>query len=183
MTWRTRTLLGTAIGALLLAGCAGADTPADRAVDDDAVESDTTDGDPDSDPADSDAANGDLASVTELAVLGTDQLTFDPDTLTIPAGEPITLAFTSEAGVEHDLVIADAAGVGHVADDDDAMHAHGDEHGQAMEHDLHVAHADPGETVTTAFTIDEPGTYEVYCSVPGHRAAGMVASLTVTDAA
>jgi hypothetical protein len=49
--------------------------------------------------------------------------------------------------------------------------------------DLAVAHADPGQTVTGTFMIREPGAYEVYCSVPGHRESGMVATLTVDDGA
>lgn len=52
----------------------------------------------------------------------------------------------------------------------------------ALGTDRHVAHADPGETVTATFTIDQAGTYTAYCSVPGHRDAGMVASLEVIDA-
>lgn len=32
---------------------------------------------------------------------------------------------------------------------------------------------------TFAFTADQPGTYEYYCDVPGHRGRGMAGTLTV----
>ncbi|MDQ3639946.1 MAG: cupredoxin domain-containing protein [Actinomycetota bacterium] len=106
-----------------------------------------------------------------VAVVGTDRLAFEPNKFTIPAGQKVTLELTA-ASVEHDFVVEGAAEYGaaeadHQADDPD---------------DLHVAHADRGETATATFTIDKAGTYTVYCSVPGHRAAGMVASLEVIDA-
>lgn len=37
----------------------------------------------------------------------------------------------------------------------------------------------PGTTETWSVTINTPGTYAMYCSVPGHRQAGMNGSLTV----
>lgn len=37
----------------------------------------------------------------------------------------------------------------------------------------------PGETGTVTFNSGEPGTYEYYCSIPGHREAGMVGTLIV----
>lgn len=103
-----------------------------------------------------------------VEVLGTDRLRFEPDQLAIPAGRDVTLELTA-ASVDHDFVVEGAAAfgsaeAGHPADEPD---------------DLHVAHAESGETVTATFTIDEAGTYTVYCSIPGHRDAGMVASLAV----
>ncbi len=103
-----------------------------------------------------------------VVAAGTDRLAFEPDKFTIPAGQEITLKLTASS-VDHDFVIEGAAGSdaakgGHQAEDSE---------------DLHVAHAERGKTATGTFRIDKPGTYSVYCSVPGHRDAGMVASLEV----
>jgi uncharacterized cupredoxin-like copper-binding protein len=102
------------------------------------------------------ACNGDDAAdaTTHIEVTGTDGMRFVPDSYTVPAGEIITVELTAEAGVDHDFVIEELG-------------------------DLEVVHADRGETATGTFSVDEPGTYTVYCAVPGHRTAGMVATLTV----
>lgn len=166
-----RALVSMAAGALLLAGC---------------------DGGSEADPS------------TELTVSGTDEFSFEPGAFEVPAGAEVTVELTSEA-VEHDFVIEGAADVAEAGDQghgdhgedddhgegDDAGHgedhgevdgeAHREEHGE--DDDLHVAHADPGETSAAAFAIHEPGTYEIYCAVAGHRQAGMTATLTVTESA
>jgi uncharacterized cupredoxin-like copper-binding protein len=100
---------------------------------------------------------------TDIAVTGTDQVRFEPDTLSVPAGQEVTLTLSAGAGLEHDFVVEDAAG---------------DEEGGG---DLHVTHADAGETTEATFQINEPGAYTAYCSIPGHREAGMVATLTVEE--
>jgi uncharacterized cupredoxin-like copper-binding protein len=114
---------------------------------------------------------------TELTVDGTNELRFEPDEFTIPVGEEVTVELTSD-GVEHDFVIE---GVG-----DFAEVGGGDEEEQDVEDlpedDVEVTHADTGSTATGTVTVNEAGTYEVYCNIPGHREAGMVATLTVVDA-
>jgi plastocyanin len=57
--------------------------------------------------------------------------------------------------------------------------------GGLVEHDFTVdalsiqVHADPGKTTSETYQGLQPGTYEVYCSVPGHQQAGMVGQLIV----
>lgn len=106
-----------------------------------------------------------------VEAVGTDRLRFEPNEFTIPVGQEVALELTASS-VEHDFVVEGAAELSSAEADHQA-----DDPG-----DLHVAHADRGETVTATFTIDKAATYMVYCSVPGHREAGMTASLKVIDA-
>jgi uncharacterized cupredoxin-like copper-binding protein len=104
------------------------------------------------------ACGGDGAqeATTRIEVTGTNGLAFEPDTFTVPAGEEVTVVLTSEDLAPHDFLVEGVNGGG-----------------------IHVVYADAGGTATGTFTISEPGTYEVFCSVPGHLAAGMEGTLTV----
>jgi plastocyanin len=82
-------------------------------------------------------------------------LEFEKDELTAPAGE-ITLVMENPASVEHNIAVK-GNGV--------------DEKGPVV-----------GEGGTSEITVTlQPGEYEFYCSVPGHEAAGMEGTLTVTE--
>ena len=130
--------------------------------------------------------DGDTAAeaTDTIEVVGTDEMQFEPDEFVVPAGQEITVELTSE-GLEHDFNIEGVADVGQAgtADDmdGDMDDDHGDDHPEVPHDDLHIVHVDPDETETGTFTIDEPGTYIVYCSVPGHREAGQEATLEVVD--
>lgn len=76
---------------------------------------------------------------------------FDPDEITVTAGEDIAIALTAE-DVLHDFTIDEL--------------------------DAHVS-ADEGETAEGGLRAGEPGRYTYYCSVAGHREAGMEGTLIV----
>ncbi|GIU88895.1 MAG: hypothetical protein KatS3mg009_3410 [Acidimicrobiia bacterium] len=76
---------------------------------------------------------------------------FDPDLIRVAAGEDVAIVLRSD-DVLHDLTVAGL--------------------------DVHVA-AGRGEVAEGGLRADEPGEYVFYCSVPGHRAAGMEGRLFV----
>jgi len=45
-----------------------------------------------------------------------------------------------------------------------------------------VVSASGGKSKTKSLQVKKPGTYTFYCTVPGHRSAGMVGKLIVTKA-
>lgn len=76
---------------------------------------------------------------------------FDPKAITVKAGQPTTIALKS-TDIEHDITV-------------DAL-------------DIHI-HTGPGKTTKGSVAPDKPGSYQFYCSVPGHKSAGMVGTLVV----
>ncbi len=68
----------------------------------------------------------------------------------------VTVVVRNDGAIEHNVVLAGTGGKS-VAE---------------------VAVIEPGQTAEIRTAIHE-GTYTIYCSLPGHREAGMVATLTV----
>lgn len=144
-----------AIGALFFAGCGGDDS----SDDDSASETPTTQTQPAENGADTGNANGGdttaAAQTLDLAADPSGALAYETTELSAKPGK-ITINFTNDAPVAHDVVIDDPNG-------------------------KELARTDviTGDTATTEFTADKPGDYKFYCSVPGHEAAGMVGTLKV----
>ncbi len=111
----------------------------------------------------------------EIMVEATD-FSYSPVSLTVPAGQPVTLTLKNSGKVEHDFVI-EKINVTDVEASDSGPAAH-HQMGDAPEYDLHFF-AKAGETETLKFTALEPGTYEIFCSIEGHKVAGMIGELIV----
>ena len=112
------------------------------------------------------AATGGTARVTggggtaggsqSVTMKSTDQMRFEPATLTVRANSPVSLTLdNSGAALIHDFTI-DTPG------------------GQRV----HIV-AQPHSRGTGQFTLPA-GTYQFYCAQPGHREAGMVGTLIVS---
>ena len=81
-------------------------------------------------------------------------LMFEEKSATVEAGED-TIEFDNPSAVPHNVAIEDSSGKT-IAETETVSE---------------------GETTTTADL--KPGTYTFYCSIPGHREAGMEGTLTV----
>ncbi|MGD9737035.1 MAG: plastocyanin/azurin family copper-binding protein [Solirubrobacterales bacterium] len=82
------------------------------------------------------------------------QLAYEQQEVTAKAGED-TIDFTNQSSVPHDVSIEDSAG-------------------------KTIAQTEIVSEGSASATADlEPGTYTFYCSVPGHRQAGMEGTLVV----
>src|SRR5688572_29160684 len=94
---------------------------------------------------------------TDITVEMTD-FAYKPSSITVPAGEPVTLTVKNIGNVEHDFVVEKIDTTTKVIKNSgsNAHHAHGGE----QNYDLHIS-ADAGETSVIQLTVSEPGTYKV----------------------
>lgn len=120
---------------------------------------------------------GQAKPASDVTVEMTD-FAYSPSSITISAGEPITLTIKNTGNIEHDFVVEKIDATTDMLQDSgsEAHHAHGEK----QNYDLHVS-ANAGETSVLELTVSEPGTYEVFCSVQGHKEAGMIGKLNVVD--
>ncbi len=94
-------------------------------------------------------------SVAKLTANANDQLSYDQKTLSAKAGT-VSIDFDNPAAIQHDVAVEDSSGK--VLGTSDLV-AQG--------------------KVTLTLGNLKPGTYTYFCTVPGHRQAGMEGTLTV----
>jgi uncharacterized cupredoxin-like copper-binding protein len=104
---------------------------------------------------DTSTAGGTEAAGERITVVGK-EFSYDPAALTLEAGQPFTIVLRNTGSIEHDITVDDA------------------------KFKLTV----PGDnTREKGLRVAKPGTYQFYCSLPGHKSAGMKGELTVTQPA
>ena len=98
------------------------------------------------------------------------------DMVDVPAGEVTFLVTNDSEGMIHEMVLAPVVDTatelpydGHLMKVDE----------DAAGHLAEVAERDPGKTGSLTMTLD-PGTFILYCNIPGHYAMGMWTLLTVS---
>jgi nitrite reductase (NO-forming) len=79
---------------------------------------------------------------------------FSPTSVQVPRGQKVTFTLDNRGVVEHDLTIQSA--------------------GFSLT-------AKPGQTATADATFDKAGTFDFFCSIPGHKDAGMKGTMLVVD--
>ena len=89
----------------------------------------------------------------DVTVHAFDTLKFDKSDYNAKSGN-VTIAYVEDSSLTHTLLIKDAAG-------------------------FKLQVSTRGDTKTGNVTL-KPGTYTIYCDIPGHEAAGMKATLTVS---
>lgn len=112
----------------------------------------------------------------DITIEATD-FAYTPSTFTVPAGQPVTITLVNLGKVEHDFVI-EKIEVKDVTASDSGMA----EHHQMSDMPDYALHffAKAGDRATLQFTALETGTYEIFCSIQGHKEAGMIGQLIVT---
>ncbi len=154
---------------------------------------------------------GIVDSGDELVItMRTEDFKFVPETVTIKVGQTVRLRLDNHDPVLHDyttdeaeFIVLEADGAAHddhevVAashDDDDGVVASHDDDDHDMDSDmdsdmdpeaqvslqpLHIA-AEGDEHGELVFEATEPDEYVFYCSVPGHREAGMVGTIIIEE--
>ena len=92
---------------------------------------------------------------------------FDPSELSVPVGVPVTVVLRNRDPIDHEWILGDAA-----------VH---ERHRTGTE-PVHTARpteitVPAGETRRTTIVIDEAGSLQYICHLPGHEAYGMVGVL------
>lgn len=104
-----------------------------------------------------------------LTVEGADDLSFNPDSLTVPADTAINLTFVNAGANPHSFAIV-KAGTDLFSINEDAV-----------VQGVNTGEIQGGDSFRIPITGLEPGSYTYVCLIAGHAAAGMAGTLTITE--
>lgn len=98
-------------------------------------------------------SGGSSGSIT-LTLEGTD-IKWDKSTLNATAGQDVTITMNNKGQLQHDLVVGLPSG------------------------EVTTKAVDAGKTGKLTFKAPAAGSYDYWCTIPGHKEAGMVGKLVI----
>lgn len=108
-----------------------------------------------------------------IEITARDDLSYDPASIEVDAGEIVRFVVTNAGESEHEFVVGDLE-MQELAEEQAIEGMHG--HVEAM---ASLA-LEPGETAEATLTFDEAGEFLFACHLTGHYDGGMVGTITVT---
>jgi uncharacterized cupredoxin-like copper-binding protein len=102
------------------------------------------------------SAGTETATGSAIAVTGSDTMKYAPDTINVPAGQPVTIAFKNGGIIAHDFITTGA------------------------DKNVKLVNVGSGKQQTATFEANKPGTYQFVCNQPGHKEAGMEGKIVVS---
>lgn len=195
---RTRSRIAALVVAgLVLAGC-GTESAPDASSEPDATDEPDATGEPDEDAMDDhdedmageDMAGDDMAGedmagegtvgepadaseATRSVEVEAFDIAFDPESITLEAGEVVTFVVTNTGEAVHEFTLGDSAMQQEHAEEMAEM-------GSDMAHDEpYSVSLQPGETKELTWRFADGGTVEYACHEPGHYEAGMRGEISV----
>ena len=117
------------------------------------------------------AASSTTSTDPRTVTLALNEFQFQPAEITVNVGQPVKLVMKNNGTVLHDFVSTDAMV--------EVMEEHGAMHDMAgMPTAMHAA-IEAGQQSTLEFKATQAGTYTFYCTIAGHKEAGMTGKLIV----
>ena len=107
-----------------------------------------------------------------VTISTTDALRFTPDQILVKAGETVAFDITNTGALPHEFFIGTAA--------EQQAHEAEMSSGAQMMDEPGAVNVPAGATARLVYTFDQPGTLEYGCHVPGHFAAGMRGTITIS---
>ncbi|WP_034658613.1 plastocyanin/azurin family copper-binding protein [Robertmurraya massiliosenegalensis] len=99
------------------------------------------------------------------------QFTYIPSKIVLKKGQRVSVTLNNSDSIEHDLEIKNFPTINKISEKHEGH--------SIKNQDLHL-HASAEEQTEMSFTPTKAGTYEFYCTVPGHKEKGMVGLIIVT---
>lgn len=107
-----------------------------------------------------------------------ENMRFVPDTIEVPAGKVVAIRMQNKDANQHDFEVGGLSAeiMGRTGMEDESMDM---DMSDGMMGTINMHSAANGKASVT-FRTDKPGTYDIYCTMTGHKESGMIGKLVVS---